>query len=119
MNIIGRLVAEHMTREDYVFTDVIDSNDFPDIGAVLFQFAIGPVPEGVSIDVQQFCSDDGAQFDNMGEIRTFNHDNCPEGVFGTLPGSLKSSGERYVKFGFNCNGDAVDVLLFGAVILGS
>lgn len=116
MNIIGRLVAEHMMVEDYVFTDKIDTHDFPDLDSALFQFAIGPIPEGIFVDVQQFCGDDGVNFDSMGETQSFSNDNCPEGIFGTLLGSLKSSGERYVKFGFNCNGDTVDLLLFGAVI---
>jgi len=115
MNIVGSLVASHMMREDYIFTDVIDTHEHPDIDAVVFQFAIGSIPEGVTIDVQQFCGDNGVNFDPMGETQSFDSNTCANGVFGQLAGSLKSSGERYVKFGFNCNGD-VDVLLFGAII---
>jgi hypothetical protein len=117
MNIIGSLVAQRMTREDYVFTDIIDTHAHPDVDQVAFQFAIGPMSPETGVDVQQFCGNDGVNFDSMGDGLSFSPDNCANGVFGSLPGSLKSSGERYVKFGFNCNGDAVNVLLFGAVVV--
>jgi len=116
MNIIGKLVAERMTREDYIFTDVIDTQALPDIDQVVFQFALGPMSPETGVGVQQFCGSDGENFDSMGDGLSFSPDNCANGVFGSLPGSLKSSGERFVKFGFNCNGDHVDVLLFGAVV---
>jgi len=115
MKIIGNLLSKNQTSEDYFYSVVIDSQAHPEIKDIQFQYAISELPADRTVEVDLFCSADGVSWTNMGLTKTYNHDNTVGGVYDFLDAHVDED-ERFVKFGFNCNGDNFDALLFGAVI---
>ena len=114
MNILS-IVAHHQTSEDYVYSDAIDHEINPEIEEIEFRFVIPALGEDISIDVGLLCSDDGIQWASMGEQLSFNYLSCPNGTYGILQRNI-NDGERFHKFGFNINGETVDVIVFGVVL---
>lgn len=114
MNTINSVAPSHQTREDYLYTPVIDTQDYPGVDDVGFIYGISPTGDA-GVEVSQFCSEDGVQWNNMGETVSFNSENAAQGVTGILRGKLKNDA-RFQRFGFNVSGDNVDVWLFGLVI---